>query len=38
MALYRYFQPLNALPDPSGLLPAHVNPAALKDGNETVRN
>ena len=38
MALYRYFQPLSALPDPSGPLSAHVSPAAIKDANEAVRN
>ena len=38
LALYWYFQPLGALPDPSGPLFAHVSPAAIKDANKAVRN
>ena len=38
MALYRYFQPSGALPNPSGPLSAYASPAAIKDANEAVRN
>ena len=36
MALYRYFQPSGALPNPSGPLSAYISPAAIKDANEAV--
>ena len=38
MVLYRYFQPSDALSDPSGTLFAHISPAAIKDGNKFLRN
>ena len=37
MALYRYLQPLDALPDPNGRLSSSVSPSAIKDANEAVR-
>ncbi len=38
MALYRYFQTVDALPDASGPLSASLSPAAIKDANEAVRS
>ena len=38
LALYRYFQLLGTLPNPSGPLSAHVSPAVIKEANEAVRN
>ena len=37
MARYRYFNCLDALPDPSGPLSVLVSPEAIKDVNEAVR-
>ena len=38
MSLYRYLQPLDALPDPNGWLSSSVSPSAIKDANEAVRS
>ncbi len=38
MALYRYFQTVDALPDTNGPLFASLSPAAIKDANEAVRS
>ncbi len=38
MALNRYFQTEDALPDTSGPLFAFLSPAAIKDANEAVRS
>ena len=31
MALYKYFKPMDDLPDPSGPLSASISPAAIKE-------
>ena len=38
MALCRYFQPLDGLPDSSGPLSASISPEVIKDANEAVRS
>ena len=38
MILYKYFQPSDALPDPSRPLSASISPAVIKDANEAVRS
>ena len=38
MALYWYFQHLDALPDPKGRLSSSVSPLAIKDANEAVKS
>ena len=38
IALYQYFQPSDALPDPSGPLSVSISPAVIKDANEAVRS
>ena len=37
MALYKYFKPLDGLPDPSGPLSVSVCPAAINEANEALR-
>ena len=38
MALYRYLQPLDTLPDPNGRLSSSVSRSAIKDANKAVRS
>ena len=38
MALYRYFQPVDSLPDPRGQLSRKINPATIQDANKAVRD
>ena len=38
MALYRYLQPLDTLPDPNGHLSSSISRSAIKDANKAVRS
>ena len=38
MALYRYLQPVDTLPDPNGHLSSSVGPSPIKDANKAVRS